>query len=98
MAGGYFLHLAARHATGFGELQQSPDVLNGKPELARPADKGKPSHVPRCVVAMTTLGAPGLWHEADPLVIANGFKVDPGAACKLADRQFFHGPRSPLNL
>src|SRR5947199_3294079 len=95
MAGGYFLHLAARHATGFGDLQQSPDVLNGKPQLARPADKRKPSHVHRCVVAMTALGTPGLRHEADPLVVADGFKVDPGAVGELADGQFFHGRRSP---
>src|SRR6476619_4262835 len=94
MASGYFLHLATRHATGFSELQQRPDVLKGEPQFACPADKRKPSYVPRCVVAMTALGAPGLRHEADPLVVADGFKVDPGAVGELADRQFFHGRRS----
>src|SRR6478609_12006493 len=95
MSRGYSLHLAAGHATRFGELQQSPDVLNRKPQLARPTDKGKPSHVRRCVIAMTLLGTSGLRHEADPLVVADGFKVDPGAVGKLADGQLFHGPRPP---
>src|SRR4249920_3254931 len=98
MEGGYFLHLAARCATRFGEFQQSPDVLNDKPQLPRSTDKRKPSYVRRCVVAMTALGAPGLRHEADPLVVADGFEVDPRAICKAADCQFFHGRRFPLNL
>lgn len=68
------------------QTQQVPDLLQAEAELLRPLDETQALHMFRCVVPDATQGLRRLRDEPPPLVIADGFHIDPGVSGKSADR------------
>jgi hypothetical protein len=67
------------------QRQQVPDLLQAETQLLCPLDETEAQHMFWCVVPDTTQGLRRLGDEPAPLVIADGFHINPGVSGKSTD-------------
>src|SRR6185437_7514396 len=73
---GDLLHLAAVKA--ILQRQQLRNLLEAEPQLLCPLDEAETLHVFRCVLSDAANGLRRLGYEPAPLVVSDGFHIDPG--------------------
>ena len=84
MDGGEIASLGATFVPACGEVEQCANLLDRETQFARSADEAKSCDISAVIGPVAALPERH-GQQADPLVIADGFDVHPGALGQLAD-------------
>lgn len=92
--GGELVGIAAGMVGMLGQTQQGPDGVDGKAEIAAPADEPQAPDMTVIVLPIAGGGAARLGQQADLLVITDGFHGDARAFAQQTDGNAgsCHGP------
>src|SRR5579872_1103606 len=75
---------------GSRQGQQRANLGDAEGELARAAHECQMPHRLPVIVPMSTLGSPGPRNQANALVLAHGFRIDPRRFGQLPDGETSH--------